>query len=145
MSVEDLREKFGLTGFRRITITLEQFRLLQAALQREPTFLELQTYLATESNINWGDKGAPKEDVLKVMIEMGKKFKSNSAALAAIDEAQSEYGRNTLFDEWSKLRMLCDKAGVNKQDSATPKHAFMTYQAIVTKGLLVAVFVTGLV
>ena len=145
LTVEVLQDKFGLTGFRRILIILEQFRLLKAALQKEPTTADLQTYLASGSNINWGEKGAPKEDVVKVLIEVGRKFKSNKAALSAVEEAQSEYGRDTLFDEWSKVRMLCDKAGANKQDSATPKHAFMTYQAIVTKGLLVAVFVTGVV
>ena len=47
--------------------------------------------------------------VIRYFLKIGEKFKSSPEAMLAVEEAQSAYGRRTLFEEWTKTNILCDK------------------------------------
>ena len=64
-----------------------------------------------EKRIKWGEQGAPSAAVVGQLLRIGKDFKNNAAAMSAVEEAQSKFGRGTLFDETAKLIILVNKAG----------------------------------
>ena len=132
--IEDMREEFGLTGFKRILVTMEMSKVMRQddPSNQSPTPQKLHEYMV--SNMNWGDKGPPSLDMVKHFLEMGKRFKENVLAYAAVEEAQSTYGRNTLFDEWSKVRIVTQRATLNKDLCWVCEYFLVLYHAQASLG-----------
>ena len=62
------------------------------------------------SALKWPDeKQVPSDTVVKDLLAIGKTILSNARAMTAIQEAHTKWGRNTLFDDYTKLTAIMHK------------------------------------
>jgi hypothetical protein len=116
-TAEEMREHFGFTGFKKILITKEFVASLKKQNNgTDPTFEEVAKFM--NEHIKWSDASqAPSSNNVRDFLKIAKEFDGNPGASAAVQAAQALYGRRTIFDEYSKLLVLCNRAST-KQDLA---------------------------
>ena len=60
--------------------------------------------------ISWKDEQSiPKEATVRDLREIGKQFAKNTRCMKVVQEAECDYGRGTMFDEHTKVLVICQK------------------------------------
>ncbi len=106
---EELREHSGFSGFRKLLLVQWAFDLLKKKGGKTPLHQEIAQFL--KSQLRWHDeKQAPSEVVVRDLLLLTRTILKSDRAMRAIQEAEVLWGRNTLFDEYSKLTAIVNKS-----------------------------------
>ena len=110
---EMLRELFGLSGIVLINLVMEVRDMLGRRTSGKKDATAIAEHLAT---LRWYDmKRCPKKDTCESYLHIGGMLRRASRAQVAIEIAAVKYGRDTIFDEPSKLLLFVQKS-LNIQD-----------------------------
>ena len=109
-NVEEARERFGFTGTRKINLIMWAEDLLKGKNNgKEPDDEEIAKYL--REHIKWTDeKKAPTKNVVINLRALAKVIKNQPEIAKATQMAETQFGRATLFDEYSKYLVLVRRA-----------------------------------
>ena len=105
---EMLRELFGLSGIVLINLVMEVRDMLGRRTSGKKDATAIAEHLAT---LRWYDmKRCPKKDTCESYLHIGGMLRRAPRAQVAIEIAAVKYGRDTIFDEPSKLLLFVQKA-----------------------------------
>ncbi len=109
-TVEAHHQHFGFSGFRKVLVVQStKATLARKGGGKTPSNAEVAEYL--KENIKWGDpRNVPSEHVVDVLLTIGKHVLKNPRALHCIEHAEVLWGRSHLFDEYSKVKIICGRA-----------------------------------
>jgi len=103
--VEEMREHFGFTGFKKCLMSGEFFRCLKKKNNGvEPSYVDFAKYL--NEKIKWTSEKEIKKDTVAVWLKLDKKFRENKDFARVVRAAQALGGRSTIFDEPSKMKEM---------------------------------------
>jgi hypothetical protein len=110
---EESRENDGFTGTRKALLVVFAVTNLQKEKNNNKgqkwTYQEVHEWLKT--NIKFHDeKAVPSAHTCKDLFALATDFIKNKRAFAAYQEAETLWGRSTMFDEYSKLIIACQKS-----------------------------------
>ena len=108
---EESRENDGFTGTRKALLVVFAVKNLQKEKKagQKWTYQEVHDWLRT--NIKFHDeKAIPSAHTCKDLYALATDFIKNRRAFAAYQEAEQLWGRSTMFDEYSKLIITCQKS-----------------------------------
>jgi hypothetical protein len=110
---EQLREFFGLdlNKLIKIAMTAKQILLDNPALADHKNVNNEAIAKWLSENISWKDrKRAPGKDTVGDLIKLGEFFGASPRSAELVSLARAEWGRDTLFDEASKLLIIVNRA-----------------------------------
>ena len=111
-SNEMMREWCGMSGTRLIDAVLKAKTLLQKTCK--PTAADIATWL--EKNIDWADsKRIPKPEKVTQCLTIGDMFEKCVGVKKVVDLAEVLFGRDNMFDEYSKLLLIVQRASIPKE------------------------------
>lgn len=114
---EESRENDGFTGARKILlVTFGVKNVIKEKKGQKWKYDDVSTWLRTHIKFH-DEKAVPSANVCKDLHSLANDFVKNHRAFAAYQEAETLWGRSTLFDEYSKLLIMCQKSR-NPEDLA---------------------------
>ena len=107
---EESRENDGFTGTRRaLLVGYAVKRVIIEKKGQKWTYPDVHDWL--KANIKFhDDKAIPSAHTCKELYSLVNDFIKNRRAFAAYQEAETAYGRQTMFDEYSKLTIMNQKS-----------------------------------
>ena len=109
---EESQENNGLTGFRKIILCQWAVGVMKKSLGLACQNLSNQSVAKfLNEKLRWHDPSqAPSENVVRDLLQIAHEFLKNRRAMQAIQEADTLWGRGTVFDQVSKLIGLAQKS-----------------------------------
>ena len=109
-NIEFMRDINGFVGTRKMLVVSAAFDMLKRkAGGTAPDNNKIAAYL--RSSINWSDpKKTPSANTVRDLLSLKKHLLKNVKAMECIQIAEVLYGRDTLFDQYSKLIIICNKS-----------------------------------
>ena len=109
-NVEEAWERFGFTGTRKINLIMWAEDLLRGKNNgKEPDDEEIAKYL--REHIKWtAETKAPTKNVVNCLRTIAQVIKKQPLIAKATQMAETQFGRATLFDEYSKYLVLVRRA-----------------------------------
>jgi len=108
---EEQRENNGFTGFRKILLVSWAHTTIKKNLPKEKqiTHEEVSTWLC--KHVRFHDpKQKPTANVVRDLMSLSRSLLKNQRVMTSIQECEMLWGRNTMFDEYSKLAALVHKS-----------------------------------
>jgi hypothetical protein len=106
---EMLRELFGLAGIVLINLVMEVKEMLGRRTNSKRDSMAIADHLAT---LKWYDpKRCPKKDTVENYLSIGGMLRRAPRAQVALEMASATFGRDTIFDEPTKLLLCVQRAG----------------------------------
>ena len=106
--IEILREFIGLTGWQRVVIVGSKRDEMRSAFKRAIKPEEVSESLKT---VRWGPGREVSPDVAEKLLALYDKFSGSQFIIDIIIQGQRLLGRNSPFDEYSKLSIVAGRAG----------------------------------
>ena len=113
--IESLREYFGLDLTRLVCVVQQAQKFVQAdKLGQKVHNQDISDWL--HKNVTWSDvKRCPSSNTVGQLLTIGNALAEAPKAVAAMALARATFGRDTLFDEYSKVLILVQKASGPKE------------------------------
>ena len=114
-SNEDLREFFGLDCTRLIAVVQAALKHIADTKQgAKATKEDVASWLRT--NVRWSDtKRCPSANVVGILLTIGSALAGAPRARAAMALARAHVGRASLYDEYSKVAILCQRSNTPQE------------------------------
>ena len=108
---EELRKNMGFTGFRKMLLVSWAVSCVKDTKtdKKEPNAAETSKWLL--DHFRFSDEAQkPSEDTVRVLMRLCAWYLPNKKSMAAYTRCELLWGRNTTFDDYTKLNLLANRA-----------------------------------
>ncbi|CAE7561535.1 unnamed protein product, partial [Symbiodinium pilosum] len=110
-TMENLREYFGLDMTRLIAVVIKAAKIVQSSTTTTGKVQNADISAWLQQNIKWTDpKRCPSANTVGQLLGIGESLNAAPRAKATTQAIRASFGRDTLFDQHSKVLVLCQRS-----------------------------------
>ena len=108
---EEQRENNGFTGFRKILLVCWALQVIKRDKPKEKQISHDEVAEWLHQNLRFHDeKQRPTANVVRDLTHLAKNVLKKKRVMEAVQEVEVLWGRNTMFDDYSKLTVMVNKS-----------------------------------